>query len=495
MTVPAPPLLPAERPEDRPNPVHWRHGLLALLPLVLAGYWPLWVCALLGALTWLGLRLPAWASGRLILFLLVVGVSSVLGVLGALGSGPERLVSVGVGYLVSLFLAALLHLGLSMLEGGSRWGVLLVLVPGLLAPQPWLVLGVVGGLLGRPGPDDRSPPSRTPPQRPVWAVVGGLSLAVLLGGLLLPRGEMNFGALVPAQGGAPAQRGSAVPQEAAPQEIGGAGPPESASQAGSGRTGLRVRAGAGTDRLFSVLLSLSLLLGLVLSLLLYRRMAFGRAPVPLSERLIALGLILTFILTFLAAVLMQFTRSSSEGDAAPLGGLSWIAGLGRGSSGEGGREVDLTALSSFISVMLMLGLLALIALALLALRAREAEERRGGEAPGLAPLALASPQAPAVHRVRLAYRAAEEVLLGAGYARRLNETPTGYAARLASAFPQLAAPLWTLTRAYAPVRYGDDVSERGAESAEAAARELAALAPRLPSPAEPGDDPTERTSP
>lgn len=490
MTAPAPPLLPAERPEDQPNPVHWRQGLLSLLPLTLAGFWPLWACALLGLLTWLGLRSPAWASGRLVLFLLVIGASSVVDVFAALASGPERLISVGVGYLVSLLLAALLHFALSALQDGGRWGLLLVLVPGLVAPQPWLILGVLGGLLGRPGPDDRFESSRTPPQRPVWLMVGGLALAALLGGLLLPSGRVNFGGFVPTQSAAPAPKGPAAPEEA-----GALQPPVSSSPGSNGRPVIRVRTSEVADGPGAAVLLLALLFGLVVSGLLYRRMLFGRTHVPLPDRLVALGLILTFVLTFLAAILMQFARSGGEDAAAPTRGLPGLGGLLGGLGDRVKREVDLTALSVFISFLLMLGLLALIALALLVLRAREPGELGEEAASEPAPISLAPPGAPALHRVRLAYRAAEGTLQSAGYARRLGETPAGYAARLASAFPALAAPLGTLTRAYAPVRYGDDVSEQDAESAEAAARELAALAPNLPLPAEPGDEPGERTAP
>ncbi|WP_415831266.1 DUF4129 domain-containing protein, partial [Deinococcus frigens] len=100
------------------------------------------------------------------------------------------------------------------------------------------------------------------------------------------------------------------------------------------------------------------------------------------------------------------------------------------------------------------------------------------------------PAPPPLHRVRLAYRQAEEALRQHGRGRMAAETPAGYAARLSSFDAVLAGPLDTLTRAYAPVRYGGRVTDEDAEQAEAAARELAAVLPDLPPPQGPADDST-----
>ncbi|UTA50464.1 hypothetical protein MSS93_12190 [Deinococcus radiodurans] len=132
--------------DESPQTVPWRRALLALLPLAFLGLMPWGICLGLSAVILIGLRFPAWGSGRLLLFLFVIAVGALVQVPGAWnsGAGPGLLIALASGYLLQLLLVFLLHFSLIMLEEGQRRGLLLVLLPALFAPQ-W---GLVPALLG-----------------------------------------------------------------------------------------------------------------------------------------------------------------------------------------------------------------------------------------------------------------------------------------------------------------------------------------------------------
>lgn len=461
---------------DTPTPLHWRRGLLALLPLAFLGFMPLAMCLGLGAVILLGLRFPAWESGRLLLLLLVVALGALLQLPGAWGQGFGALVGLGSAYLLYLGAALLLNLALIPLEENRRRGLLLVLLPGLLAPQWGLVPALLGGLLGREGPDDRLARWQAPLSRRVWGGVAAAAAALTLLGALLPQTQMRFQEV-------PTRQTAPVPVREGPSEP-DAQPDEAQTRAPSSRSaGPPFVVEVDEKRLsvppFEVLVLLSALPLLVLIVLERRFRTRTRArPPTLLERLMVLGLVLSCVLTLAAALLMQ--RGGSAADLQSS--LERLTGAGREArelSPEGAvRSIEGTGFVNSFSWGLAL-LLALTA-ALLFFRWRGPTDRlaaSGAEARGAAE-GTAVP-APALHRIRLAYRQAEDALHAAGQPRTPAETPAGYAARLGTDFPDLQAPLQTLTRAYEPVRYGGRVTDEDADSAAAAAARITELAPAL----------------
>ncbi|MXV19821.1 hypothetical protein, partial [Deinococcus xianganensis] len=136
--------VPDDLAAPRTGPPLTAYGL-ALLPLGLAGLLPLWGAALLCGLFALGVRFPVWAQARVLGTQLIIGLSVAAQVPAALAQPRQLLVLAGTYLLLSLSGFAL-GAGAHALEDGRRRG-LLALLPGLLAPQPGLILALAGGAL------------------------------------------------------------------------------------------------------------------------------------------------------------------------------------------------------------------------------------------------------------------------------------------------------------------------------------------------------------
>ncbi|GGL83340.1 hypothetical protein GCM10010840_21370 [Deinococcus aerolatus] len=391
-------------------------------------------------------------------------------------------------YLALFFVGLALNWAASRISDGlrgSRTALLAPLLIGLLAPQPGLLLALAGGLLATAGRDERlgQRPHRPVPR--VWWAAGAALGGVLLLSVMLPRQAMDWAAL----GGPtppPAVQGpSSAPQPAA------ADPTQTPSAPATPGMELPFQFSLGNVALpTDAILLGGLLLLLAGGGLMWRLRRRETGKPRLIELLMVAGLLLTGALWLAAGVLLSGSGGGSSGAGAQAGSGAGNALAGLLSNITGRRQIDISA---FVQGLLWLSLVALFALAALlvwmnVMQAREGEEKVE------APLALKggpSPSAqPALHRVRLAYRQAEEALRQHGRGRRAAETPAGYAARLSGFDPALAGPLDTLTRAYAPVRYGGRVTDEDAEGAEAAARELARALPALPPPHDPDDDST-----
>ena len=477
----ATPAPPGDAP-PRDAPLHWRQGLLALLPLAFAGFMPFGTCLGLCAVTLLGLRFPAWGAERLLLFLLVIALGALLQWPGAWNAGIGALVGLGSAYLLHLGAVVLLNLALTLLGEGRRRGLLLVLLPGLLAPQWGLVPALLGGLLGREGPDDRLASRRAPPHRPAWGTVAGAAATLTLLGTLLPQAQLQVGQVPPQQ--VPPQQ---VAPAAADEERAGQVPePPGLERQPAPAVAAPLVVKVDESRLslppFELLVLLSLLLLLVLGSLVWRSsQGPQRPPLTLLEKLMVAGLVLSFAFTLVSALLMQRGGRSAALPDPPKTLGEESAGLRELLPEPAARSVEGTG---FVNAFGW-GTAALLALAaaLLFITMRRFGPRRvlsGSLPPG--PQTVPAAPAPALHRVRLAYRRAEAALHAAGHARTPAETPAGYAARLGERLPELLAPLQTLTRAYEPVRYGGRVTAEDADSAEAAAERITELAPLLPSP-------------
>lgn len=471
-------------PSDAPTDAALQTYGAALLPLALLGILPVWACLLLALLFGLGVRFPLWREGRLLISFLIVG-GAVLGHLLGLGGLAAALRSAALSNLLLLYLAALLgtaglYWGAALLEEGRRRGLLLVLAVGLISPQPWLLLALVGGACMRPGHDDRRPGwlgregAGWKEKAVIWLAVP-LALALALA-FALPRPAplWSMQALPPAQ----AQAGAEVPSTN-PGGPGSAAPSSATPLPPTLPTAPRPR--AITEDVIpappaELLVVAGILVVLALFLLLRVLPAQRGRPATLVEWLMGAGLLLTLVL----ALILAFGSSTggSGGDLAPLQGAE--------SSAAGAKVQELAAperrLTSFLNLVLWGALLFYLGLfAVLVWMALSLRETRRREAQAALPEHAAVPdEAAALHRVRVAYRDTENALTGAGRGRAAHETPQGYAARLATELPVLAAPLNLLARVYAPVRYGGSVSNADAEAAEAAEREIEAELLTLP---------------
>lgn len=473
--------------QDAPSRVSWRAYGLALLPLAAAGWLPGWTAALLCVLFGLAVRWPRWEEGRLLLSLLTVGGAAVALAPAALATGRAALVGLALHYLALFFVALTLNWTASRIGDGlrrSRTALLAPLLIGLLAPQPGVLLALAGGLLAIPGRDERGPRPATPVPRVGWAVGTALAAALLLS-LLLPRQAVNWAALGQPEPppSASTVQGGAPEQPPPPEQL---QPPVAA-----GMPGLELPFQLTMNNV-SVPLDVVLLGGVLLLLaggaLMFRlRREEGRKP-RLIELLMVAGLLLTGVLWLAAGVLLSGGDGGGSGAAQPSvpGGGNALAELLGNITGR--RQIDI---SGFVQVVLGLGVLMLFALAAVLVwlnwvSPRE-KEKQGPPSPALEPTPGTAP-APALHRVRLAYRSAEEALQRHGRGRMAAETPAGYAARLAGTEAVLAGPLAALTRAYGPVRYGGRVTDEDAAQAEAAAQELWTVLPGLPPPHDPLED-------
>ncbi len=467
-------------PADAPTNAALQAYGAALLPLALLGILPVWACLLLALLFGLGVRSPLWREGRLLIAFLIVG-GAVLGHLLGLGGLAAALRSATLSHLLVLYLAALLgvaglYWGAALLEEGRRRGLLLVLAVGLVSPQPWLLLALVGGACMRPGHDDRRPGwlgrdgVRWTKKTVVWLAVP-LALALALA-FALPRPAplWRVQPLPPAQ----AQAGA----EVLPTGPGGPGSAASSSVT-SPPTAPRPRLitedvipAPPTELLAVAGILVVLALFLLLRILPARR---GR-PATLVEWLMGAGLLLTLLL----ALVLAF--GSSTGGSG--GGIPAVQGADSGAAGTVLQPptTQERRLTSFLNLVLWGALLFYLAIfALLVWAALGLREGRRRETQAALPAQAGLPdEAAALHRVRVAYRNTETALAGVGRGRAAHETPQGYAARLAAELPLLAAPLNLLARVYAPVRYGGSVSNADADAAEAAERKIQAELPTLP---------------
>ncbi|MFK7602741.1 DUF4129 domain-containing protein [Deinococcus sp. SM5_A1] len=466
----------------------WRAYGLALLPLAAAGWLPGWATALLCVLFGLAVRWPRWEEGRLLLSLLIVGGAALALAPAALAQGRTALVGLALHYLALFFVVIALNWSAHRITDGlrrSRGTLFVPLLIGLLAPQPGLLLALAGGLLAIPGRDERMGRRPEQPTPRVWWAVGAALAALLVFSVLLPRQAVNWAAL-----GEPSPPASNVQTAPPPNQL----PPPDLGQMPSAPTspGLELPFQFTIENVFlpidAILLGGLLLLVAGGGLMFRFRPQEGRKP-RLIEMLMVAGLLLTGALWLAAGVLLSGGGGGGAAEAAQTVGSGAGNALGQLLSNiTGRRQIDI---SGFMRALLWLSLVMLFALAaaLLWLNFTQAREKEGDGkvSPGLKGEA-AAPAQPALHRVRLAYRQAEELLRQHGRGRLAAETPAGYAARLSALDAVLAGPLDALTRAYGPVRYGGRVTDEDAAQAEAAAHELAGVLPDLPPPHDPSED-------
>lgn len=476
---PAPPT-PTRRPRH-PD----RLWLLLAAPLVAASWLPWW--GLVAFVLVLGLMQLDRAAEvvRVPLLLLAAGVT-VLPLLGGVPTGGlEALLGYAALFLPVVGLAVLLHVALGLLEigrsGGAAW-LSLALLPGVLGLAPSPVFGLAAGLgvgllalaltaLGSTGPEERPARRLTGSGRAVWnaALIGGvLAGALALATLALPSGAPGV------TGAEPDRTPVTRVQERGPANP----PPGAAAEAPRGAGSRTVRgspAGQGQLPGADLVLLGSLLLLMSIIFVLWkvgaprfqaRRFRFEWWEVA---ALVGMGL--------LGAMLLAYGLSA--GDAGGLPGTqapeqNGPAGLGQSTTVEEDSGLGLRLIGWFNAAAFASALLLAAAFFWLGLRLRR---RTDGAASETESKADATPGAPpeALHRVRLAYRAAQASLAAAGLGRAAAETPAEHAARAALTLPGLSAPLGSLVAAYAPVRYGGRVTDEDAEQAEAAAREIGTL--------------------
>lgn len=469
--------------EVKGTSVRWRAYGAALLPLALAGVLPWWGTALLCVIFALGVHFPVWAEGRLLISLLVVGVVVLLQLLGAAQLGQDvPLLRLIWDYLAGLYLqqlvgVALLSWAVSQLEDNRWTGLLLVLLAGLFTPQAGLVAALVGAALMRSGPDDRLFNAwQTRELRLPW-IVGIAGLTLLAVAVLLPRGQVQLGTA----GSHSPQSG---PTAAVPRPEPPAASPFPSDEPGRVKVPVGWQSSQSLPSFPSELILVAALAVVLSFFLLFREFPTRRGRPPnLVEILMSAGLLLTFVVFLVLALAPGAGNSGgqTQGALVPPPG----AGSADGELGPDGLTRSLTGLMNLLLWLAFLVYVG-IAAALLWMWWRLRAERRGNQQPGMRdlPSEALEAQPPALHRVRLAYLQAQELLAASGRGRAQAETPQGYAARLSAQEALLAGPLGILTRAYQPVRYGGRVTEDDAAGAEAAVQELGRILPGLPRPLE-----------
>ncbi len=459
--------VPDDLAAPRTGPPLTAYGL-ALLPLGLAGLLPLWGAALLCGLFALGVRFPVWAQARVLGTQLIIGLSVAAQVPAALAQPRQLLVLAGTYLLLSLSGFAL-GAGAHALEDGRRRG-LLALLPGLLAPQPGLILALAGGALARPARDARHA-AQTAPGWWTW-VAGGAVAAALLGTLLpMPRPDIA-GAFLPT----PTQTAQVARESQTAPPAPGA--PSASVSPSAERSWLGVQLDVGVP-----LLPPELALGAGLMVLLAAagvprlRRRVGRPPHP-SEVLMVAGLVLTGLLWVVSAILLNLGgRPPGPADSGAAPPPDAAARMAEAATGPAAQVIGATWLAP-LAQLLALAALLIVAAVLLVNRRRAAATVTGTPARDDLPTTSAPP-AP-LHRVRAAYREALAALSDAGLGRAAHETPSGYAARLGARHLALADPLGTLTALYEPVRYGGQLTDEQAGQAEQAARAVLQIIPTLP---------------
>ncbi|THF87970.1 DUF4129 domain-containing protein [Deinococcus sp. KSM4-11] len=460
------------------DPAQWRPYGLALLPLCLAGLLPSVQVALLCGVYALGVRSAEWVHGRLLLGVLVVAGGSALQAGSVLHGSQSELIGLAASALLGLIAVILLHLGATRIEAGHRSGLLVPLGLGLLAPQALLLPALAGGALARPTEDDRPAAWHVAPGAAAWRwpVMGLLGVTLLMA--LLPRGPSVWAMVtrhlepVPTAG-APVQ----VPPPAAEPVL---DRPRTTLNPSVAQTPLQITLDHSMLPLELVLMAA---VGLGISLLWRARPRAVGVPPTLVERLMAIGLIVGGLVGLGAALLLSI---SSGGGGGAVGSVAV-----RGGSALGSQVPSLNVPVRTLDLSLLMNVMVAVSVLLLAGLTVAAFLARRDEAPDDLPelsledaaesLEPGRPAAP-LHRVRRAWRAAEAALEATGRSRLPAESPLSYAARLGRDAPLLRAPLAALARVYAPVRYGAQVSETGAGTAERALTELRVIIPTLPPP-------------
>ncbi|UBV41598.1 DUF4129 domain-containing protein [Deinococcus taeanensis] len=470
MTEP-PSALPDALAPPRSAPQQGADGL-ALLPLSLAGLLPAWAVGLLCLLFALSVRSTAWAQGRLLITQLLVGGAVIAQAVATDGDLPA-LLTLAAQYLLLSVAALTVCWSAQLLEDGRRRGLLLTLALGLLAPQPGLLLALAGGALGRrqPGLTGRAPIT----SRRWWPLLGGALVILTLSAALLPAaGPLPRSP----RAVSPAAQAPAPPAANLPQEQPSAGGPGTAGQVNT-----QIDLGSPPP----ALLNLAFLLGVAclgcgaaLLLPLRGRSAAGRVRPRLPEVLMIGGLLLTGLLWLAAGLLLSLDGQPGAGPHAEAGPAGPASQLGQGNV-VAERVLNASALGPLFVALGVLTLILLLAALLWVLNRRAAGESHASVPAPVEPLAGPAAAPPPLHRVRAAYREALSSLTAAGLGRAAHETPTGFAARLGAAHPELAGALLILTQSYEPVRYGGRVTDEDAGRAETAARSIqAALAPLTP---------------
>lgn len=453
---------------------------LAALPLALAGLLPWWCVLLLCALFAASAVSEAWRDGRLLLSVLVVGAAVVPGVLEAIRSGAagwNLFLVLQNTYFVGLFGTLLLHWAASALAGGNRLGLLVTAGVGLIAPQPWLVLALAGGALSREGADDRlifagkrSQEEELDARRYAAWVAAALAFLVVFT-FVLPRSTLTTPApasIGPSRGTPPQGPEGTASTPPAPSEPLEKRLPE---------TGLSL----GVNRhVPTPPLELSLLMGAMMVLTLaYRLLSFRgreRRRPSLLEWLMAAALLLNFGLF----IFMAQTPGWGVPPLPPAAGDGLRSGDQPGVKGPEvvRRTVPFMMDAMNLLVWLSLAFQAVLLVVMVAwvLQARKKKAAALSAAEGKPDVVPGDQARVSGHRVRLAYRAAQEALSAHGWSRLDSETPARYAARLSGARREFAPSLTLLTALYEPVRYGGRVTEQDADQAEGAARELTHLA-------------------
>lgn len=421
---------------------------------------PLWATLLLCAVFGLSVTLEVWRGSRWLLGLLIVGLTAVPGVKGALGSGSLSLLPL----VQWQYLALLLGLGLTCwaadeLEDGAQRGLLGVVLAGLLAPQPLWILALAGGAWAVPGRDTRGRPAaslHTAPRALLWPalLVGGLALLALALPRYSPAPPTDRSVGEVQQQKRPARRSTPTP------------PTDSSSLRMPQRTAHDpMQLPAPPFELLSVL-ALLVVVAYLWSLRSGSEGAGGWRKPTLPEILMVSGILVNYLLWWMFSLGGQeVSRGKAAGQDANA-----AASSGRGTrSGLLRQGQDWLGPLSWVVFWLTLGLL-LALLGWIACRKRAAAPRLVQHE--VAAQALPVAAAPPSHRVRVAYREAEQYLAERGWARGAAETPQAYASRLGEAIPELAQPWQVLATAYAPVRYGAQVGNETADAAEAAARQI-----------------------
>lgn len=424
---------------------------------------------------------------RVPLLLLAAGLTALPLLLKVNTEGYPALLAYAALFLPVVLTAAVLHIGLNFLEvgraSGAAW-LALLLLPGVLGLAPSPVFGLPVGLgvgflalllaaLGSSGPEERPTRRLAGTGRAVWnvALLGSLLAGTLvLGVLALPSPSREV--FSPEGGPAAEQTGEAPGSAEFPEDRAQeAGPTIPGASRFSRSAGGEQLPGADLIFLGGGLFLLAAALGLW-------RLRSGRAG-PITARVHWWEIAAVAGMILLAVLLMVYGLSARSSGALPGAGGSdtpgsvapgelvvtdekppgWLAPFAHGFN-----------LIAFAAV-----LLCSIALVILAWRLRRSTDEEGGDGEEGDDGSTSAAQPEALHRVRLAYRAALASLAGAGLGRGQAETPAEHASRVTRELPTLAAPLGALVAAYAPVRYGGRVTDEDADIAEQAAREVAHL--------------------
>ena len=449
MTAPSPAL--AARPAD------WRPWLTVLLPFAVLGLLPWWVCLSLSAALVLG-RLGEDARSVAVLLVLLGAVAVSLPLL--FGTGADRLVHSGTLFAQAATVGLLALASARALDDGQRWGFLAPVAGLLLFPSAGGLLALLLAALGTGGADGRTRLwiGRTPLTRALGPV---LAAALLASGVAL-----LFGPVFPAP---PAT--VTAPAVAVPGRPVTPAPPRPSSPPASGRTQTTPLPAAtglpGDPLLLRPLIPVTALLIVLCCILLLQHTRLKRAErrSTWADYAALVGL--------LGALFMLGVLGAGARPGGLLGGPAPApAGLPGGKVAPVAQQAA-RHLPDWVSPLLNIGMVvATLFFAVAAVylyRALKAQQKEiataspaAGTLPGTSPL-------PALHRVRLAWRGLEAALAGAGLARLQSETPEEFAARVSGQLPGAAADLHTLTRLYLPVRYGGELSEQDAETAEASA--------------------------